>query len=102
MKQGRKPKQVFVFDFLGSLIATCQGAREAQEKFGLPKASAISTSIARKNLVYQKWYFSYNKEFRIPYKKSNFNPLLGLCRNKNLRQVEDLLRNDGYVEEMEF
>jgi len=71
MKNARK---VYMFDLEGNLIQTFDTCRIAEQQLGIPEAN-INSYILRKTCIHQSFYLSRQREFEIPIRKTNFNPL---------------------------
>jgi hypothetical protein len=68
-------KPVYQFDIQLNLVCVHLNPREAIESTGLP-ASQIYTGIGRGSLIYERHYFSYDRNFKPATKKYSRNPLM--------------------------
>ena len=74
----RGPKShlpVYQFDLEGNLIYMHKTLEIAAENLLMGKHH-LFTCIKQKTCYHKKWYFSRKKDFSVPVKKINFNPLL--------------------------
>lgn len=92
-------KYVYMFDLEGKLIDTFLNSKFASDKLELKK-NTIEVAIIRKSCVNSKWYFSKNKDFKMPKKKANFNPLLSKSKFRSgktegrISEIDTCFRND--------
>ena len=60
----RQKKIVYQFDQDGNFIQEFESVKEAAEKLGYPDGT-ISSYTSKERLLYGKFYFSYNRDFKI-------------------------------------
>lgn len=97
MKRPPKYKKVYQFNLHGELINTYHCMKDAVESTGLER-SAIGSNIIRKSLTCKKWYFSHNKDFQIPHKAKNHNPLInGKAVVRNIFVRDDIPRREENI-----
>lgn len=73
-KRGPKSLPVYQFDIDGNFIYRHANAETACENL-LIAEGALRSCMQRKNCYRHKWYFSPTKDFKVPVKKWNHNPL---------------------------
>lgn len=76
-----------MFNLEGDLIKPFDSCRIAGNELGLSQTN-INSYILRKTCIHQSFYLSRNPEFKIPIRKTNFNPLL-----KGYKMKLDTLEN---------
>lgn len=72
---GKAKKRIFVFNYLGDLIGDYESELECSKKLNITRNN-INSAMKRNCFAYKKYYFSTTKDFKIPIKKSNRNPLM--------------------------
>jgi hypothetical protein len=90
-------KIVYQFDVEGILINTFENPDKASEQLKT-SSNTIRAAINRKSCVGSKYYLSYSKDFKIPIKKINSNPLLSKTyqwKNPSTKTLEDLFLQEN-------
>jgi len=99
----RNDKTLYQFDLEGNFVQKYESINSASLILKI-NPSAISSSIPRNGCVKGRYYFSYDKEFTVPAKKAQFNPLLNGGKG-NLDFVTDThneIINDDFDDEDEY
>lgn len=99
-KRGRQPYlPVYQFDLEGNLIYMHKTLDVAVENLLISKAT-ISAAMRQKSCYHRKWYFSRMKNFVVPIKKTNQNPLLSKKPGKiGLPDLPEIILPDDSSEE---
>jgi len=98
----RPGKPVYQFDLEGTLIYMHKDLEVACENL-LVNKRGLRNAILKKSCYHQQWYFSHTRNFVVPVKKTNQNPLLskkpgkmGLSNLPELILPEDLSDEDAW------
>lgn len=68
-------RTLYLFDITGMLISKFDTITEIANKTGC-HYETINSALDRQSCFASKYYVSLNKDFKIPFKNSNFNPIL--------------------------
>ena len=105
-KRGSQPDSslLYQFDLEGNLTKTFNGIQEAVD-FHKSTYSSLSAALSRSSCFGRKCYFSRSKDFKLPNKKTDANPLHSkVGSSKKGLQIKDarLFLKEEFDEEDDF
>lgn len=82
------PRQVHLFDLIGTFVKSFRGAAECAEHIGSQRQT-VTNAATRKSLINGKYYVGYNKEFTLPELKyeNNREKLVARVPKRDSRMV---------------
>ena len=90
----KKHKTIYQFDLTGELINSFCSAKDAANKTGI-KYKHVLEAAKKVACLRVGCYFGYKKQFIIPNKKYNFNPLFSKNIINKFRNKSKILQNDS-------